>query len=134
MAKVSRLASIQCRPWTCGGCVGSLTTNSGTRSNMRMGFDYLKYDWCSYNPTMEACRGGNTNWNPAKAPNITYAGGSDLTKGKLPFKLMQEALAKQSRDILYSLCQYGMGNVWEWGEVGGNSCARRKTSTTVGAA
>ena len=29
---------------------------------------------------------------------------------------------KQPRDILYSLCQYGAGNVWEWGpEVGGNS-------------
>ena len=26
-----------------------------------------------------------------------------------------------SRDILYSLCQYGMGDVWKWGaEVGGN--------------
>jgi len=25
------------------------------------------------------------------------------------------------RDIIFSLCQYGMGNVWEWGpEVGGN--------------
>jgi alpha-galactosidase len=35
---------------------------------------------------------------------------------------MQEALAQQPRDIIYSLCQYGMGNVWEWGtEVGGNS-------------
>jgi alpha-galactosidase len=35
---------------------------------------------------------------------------------------MQEALMKQPRDILYSHCQYGAGNVWEWGpEVGGNS-------------
>jgi alpha-galactosidase len=26
-----------------------------------------------------------------------------------------------NRDIVYSLCQYGMGNVWEWGaDVGGN--------------
>ena len=110
-------------PWTCGGCVGSFDHEfQDAQQYAEWGFDYLKYDWCSYNPTMEAYRGGNTNWNPAKAPNITYAGGSDLTKGKLPFKLMQEALAKQSRDILYSLCQYGMGNVWEWGtEVGGNS-------------
>jgi alpha-galactosidase len=35
---------------------------------------------------------------------------------------MQEALAQQPRDIIYSLCQYGMADVWEWGtEVGGNS-------------
>jgi len=28
---------------------------------------------------------------------------------------MQDALSKINRDIVYSLCQYGMGNVWEWG-------------------
>jgi alpha-galactosidase len=34
---------------------------------------------------------------------------------------MRDALNKVNRDILYSLCQYGMGNVWEWGErIGGN--------------
>ena len=34
---------------------------------------------------------------------------------------MQNALGKANRDIVYSLCQYGMGDVWEWGaEVGGN--------------
>jgi hypothetical protein len=30
-------------------------------------------------------------------------------------------LDKVDRDIVYSLCQYGMGNVWEWGaQVGGD--------------
>jgi alpha-galactosidase len=34
---------------------------------------------------------------------------------------MRAALDKAPRDILFSLCQYGMGDVWEWGaEVGGN--------------
>ena len=34
---------------------------------------------------------------------------------------MRDALRKVDRDIVYSLCQYGMGNVWEWGaEVGGH--------------
>ena len=110
-------------PWTCGGCVGSFDHElQDAQQYAEWGFDYLKYDWCSYNPSMEAYRGGNTNWNPVRSPNITYAGGTDLTKTKVPFKVMQEALAKQPRDILYSLCQYGMGNVWEWGtEVGGNS-------------
>jgi alpha-galactosidase len=35
---------------------------------------------------------------------------------------MRAALDKVNRDILFSFCQYGMGNVWEWGaEAGGNS-------------
>jgi alpha-galactosidase len=34
---------------------------------------------------------------------------------------MRAALDKAPRDILFSLCQYGVGNVWEWGaQVGGN--------------
>jgi alpha-galactosidase len=28
---------------------------------------------------------------------------------------MRDALRKVDRDIVYSLCQYGMGSVWEWG-------------------
>ena len=38
---------------------------------------------------------------------------------------MGDALKKADRDILYSLCQYGVANVWEWGaadaSVGANS-------------
>jgi alpha-galactosidase len=109
-------------PWTCGGCVGSFDHElQDAQQYAQWGFDYLKYDWCSYNPAFEAYRGG-TNWNPDTVPNISYAGGGDLAKCKLPFKRMHEALAQQPRDILFSLCQYGMGSVWEWGtEVGGNS-------------
>jgi alpha-galactosidase len=109
-------------PWTCGGCAGSFDHElQDAQQYAAWGFDYLKYDWCSYNPAFEAQR-GNTNWNPSTARNISYAGGGDLTTGKLPFKRMHEALVQQPRDIIYSLCQYGMGNVWEWGtEVGGNS-------------
>ena len=64
------------------------------------GFDYLKYDWCSY--------GG-------LVPRPDHAG---LLR---PYQVMREALNQVPRDIVFSLCQYGMGNVWEWGaEVGGN--------------
>jgi alpha-galactosidase len=39
---------------------------------------------------------------------------------KAPYLVMRDALRKQKRDIVYSLCQYGNGNVWEWGQsVGG---------------
>jgi alpha-galactosidase len=38
-----------------------------------------------------------------------------------PYQVMRKALDRVERDIVYSLCQYGMGNVWEWGaSVGGN--------------
>ncbi|HYG34589.1 MAG TPA: NPCBM/NEW2 domain-containing protein, partial [Clostridia bacterium] len=64
------------------------------------GFDYLKYDWCSYGTLF---------------PNPTH---EQLLK---PYQVMRAALDKAPRDIVYSLCQYGMGNVWEWGvQVGGN--------------
>jgi alpha-galactosidase len=34
---------------------------------------------------------------------------------------MRAALDTLDRDFVFSMCQYGMGNVWEWGdEVGGN--------------
>lgn len=43
---------------------------------------------------------------------------------KKPYQVMRAALNKGPRDIVFSLCQYGMGNVWEWGadaDIGGNS-------------
>ena len=65
------------------------------------GIDYLKYDWCGYS-SVEPDR---TSW-PA------------LQK---PYLLMRRILDDAQRDIVYSICQYGWGNVWEWGnEVGGN--------------
>jgi hypothetical protein len=64
------------------------------------GVDYLKYDWCSYS---------------------RIAKDRSLPELKKPYQVMRRALDKVDRDIVYSLCQYGMGNVWEWGaEVGGN--------------
>jgi alpha-galactosidase len=62
----------------------------------------LKYDWCSYG---EIVKGDNS-----------------LAAFKKPYQLMGDLLNQQKRDILLNLCQYGMGNVWEWGaEVGGQS-------------
>jgi alpha-galactosidase len=67
----------------------------------KWGFDYLKYDWCSYSQI---------------EPDRTSLPGL-----KKPYLIMREGLDKVNRDIVFSLCQYGMGNVWEWGkEVGGN--------------
>ena len=62
-----------------------------------LGIDYLKHDWCSY---------GNIARNDASP---------ELEKQQKPYIRMRQALDKVNRDILYSLCQYGMANVWEWG-------------------
>jgi alpha-galactosidase len=109
-------------PWTCGGCVGSFDHEpQDARQYAEWGFDYLKYDWCSYSAMVETNR-GNTNWNPKSARSFSGYYPSDRARLMYPYKLMDDALKKQPRDILYSLCQYGTGNVWEWGtEVGGNS-------------
>ena len=72
----------------------------GCRNVCPWGVDYLKYDWCSY---------GDIARNPDRAA---------LMK---PYQVMRKGLDECRRDIVFSLCQYGMGNVWEWGaEVGGN--------------
>jgi len=47
------------------------------------------------------------------------ANGNDIGQLKCPYQLMRDELLKQDRDIVFNLCQYGMGDVWNWGgEVG----------------
>ena len=88
-------------PKTCGGYTGSYQhEQQDAQTYARWGVDYLKYDWCSYQGV---------------------AGGSDREALMKPYRIMRDALDTCDRDIVYSLCQYGMGDVWEWGaEVGGN--------------
>lgn len=88
-------------PLTCGGYTASYQhEEQDARSFASWGVDYLKYDWCSYDG---------------------IAKDTTLAEYKKPYFVMRDALAKVNRDIVYSLCQYGMGNVWEWGnEVEGN--------------
>lgn len=64
----------------------------------KWGVDYLKYDWCGYSSVLAP---GETN--------------QQLPVLKRPYQVGREALNKVARDIIYSLCQYGWGNVWEWG-------------------
>jgi alpha-galactosidase len=46
----------------------------------------------------------------------------DLTIFQDPYRLFRKSLDKVDRDIVFSFCQYGMGNVWEWGaDAGGNT-------------
>jgi alpha-galactosidase len=88
-------------PLTCGQYTASyLHEEQDARSYASWGIDYLKYDWCSYEK---------------------IAKDTSLPERKKPYFVMRDALNKVNRDIVYSLCQYGMSKVWEWGdEVGGN--------------
>jgi alpha-galactosidase len=88
-------------PKTCAGYEASYKhEEQDARRYADWGFDYLKYDWCSYGEII---------------PHPTH---QQLLE---PYQVMRAALDKVNRDIVFSLCQYGMGNVWEWGtQVGGN--------------
>ncbi len=100
-------------PWTCGGCAGSYGyEKQDAESYAKWGVDYLKYDWCSYGGVIDGLPGNDAN----KVPSLAFQGGGDPEKGVRPFLLMGNMLKQQSRDIVYNLCQYGMGDVWKWGE------------------
>jgi len=88
-------------PKTCGGYLASYQHElQDAQTWADWGIDYLKYDWCSY--------GG-------------IAPDHSLPELKKPYELMRRCLDQVNRDIVYSLCQYGMGDVYEWGaDVGGN--------------
>jgi alpha-galactosidase len=88
-------------PRTCAGFEGSYGhEEQDARTYARWGFDLLKYDWCSYE---------------------RIAKDKSLPELQKPYLVMRDALRKLDRDVVFSLCQYGMGNVWEWGEaVGGH--------------
>lgn len=100
-------------PWTCGGCAGSYGyEKQDAESYAQWGVDYLKYDWCSYGGVID----GLPDNDPNKVPSLAFNGGGDLDKGVKPFKLMGNLLKQQPRDMVYNLCQYGMGDVWKWGD------------------
>jgi alpha-galactosidase len=105
-------------PWTCGGCAGSYGyEKQDAESYAKWGFDYLKYDWCSYGNVIN----GLPDNDPTKVSSLSYNGGSVLSTAMKPFQLMGDLLKQQPRDIIFSVCQYGMSDVWKWGaSVGGN--------------
>ena len=91
-------------PKTCAGFEASWKhEQQDADSYAKWGIDYLKYDWCSY---------GQIEPKPDRA---------GLMK---PYRVMRDALDRCRRDIVFSLCQYGMGDVWTWGEQVGGNCWR----------
>jgi alpha-galactosidase len=114
-------------PWTCGGCVGSYGyEKQDAESYAKWGFDYLKYDWCSYGNVIDSL----PNNDPYTVSSLSYKGGNDLNTAMKPFKVMGEYLRKQPRDIVFSVCQYGMSDVWKWGGSVNGNCWRTTNDIT----
>ena len=90
-------------PMTCAGFAGAYQHEAQDAQLFAdWGFDFLKYDWCSYGQI-------------ASQPPT-------LAEMQRPYILMGGLLKQQKRDMLLNHCQYGMGEVWKWGaEVGGQS-------------
>jgi hypothetical protein len=92
---------------TCAGYAGSYLYEAiDAKMYADWGVDYLKYDWCSYNDVFNEEDDHST---------------SAYMK---PYQVMQKELAAQNRDIVYSLCQYGFKDVWEWGAAVDGNCWR----------
>jgi alpha-galactosidase len=94
---------------TCGGYEGSLGhEEQDAKMYAEWGFDYLKYDLCSFIPdVMEK-----------QAPNDKAA---QMRIMVAAYDKMSKALKATGRPIVLSLCQYGWDSVWEWAPaLGGN--------------
>jgi alpha-galactosidase len=93
-------------PKTCAGYEGSEGHEAqDAKTYAGWGIDYLKYDLCSLGDRMKAT--GSLD----KAQEIELAA----------YRKMDAALKATGRPIVYSLCQYGVAQVWRWGgSVGGN--------------
>ena len=85
-------------PNTCAGYEGSYGhEEQDAKTYAKWGIDYLKYDWC----------GARNIYQPEEMQAL--------------YQKMGDALIASGRKIVYSLCQYGLDDVWKWGpDVGGN--------------
>lgn len=93
-------------PKTCAGFEASWHhEEQDARQYAAWTFDYLKYDWCSYGSVVDKSL-------------------SRLEQCEKPYQVMSAALQSLDRDIVFSLCQYGMCDVWQWGASVGGNCWR----------
>jgi alpha-galactosidase len=79
-------------PTTCANYAGSFGHEAlDAQTYADWGIDYLKYDWCS--------------------ASSVYAEADMATA----FKRMGDAVRATGRPIVYSISEYGIGEVWRWG-------------------
>jgi alpha-galactosidase len=94
-------------PQTCAHFAGSLDHEQQDADlYASWGIDFLKYDLCSFGDVM------------------SHASPDKLKQNELmrqAYEKMHRAILKTGRPMVYSLCQYGLDEVWRWGpEVGAN--------------
>jgi alpha-galactosidase len=78
-------------PNTCEGYEGSYGhEEQDARTYAAWGIDYLKYDWC----------GAFTLYKDSEMQAV--------------YQKMGDALQATGRDIVFSVCQYGVDDVWKW--------------------
>jgi alpha-galactosidase len=95
-------------PQTCARYEGSLGhEEQDAKMYAEWGIDYLKYDLCSFRKNMQA---EHPNDVPAQNKMMIDA-----------YEKMHQAILKTGRPMVYSLCQYGFDQSWQWApKVGGN--------------
>jgi len=95
-------------PKTCAGFEGSMGhEEQDAQTYADWGIDYLKYDLCSYGGIMRQ-----------QSPNDPAAQNKLMREA---YEKMHQAIQKSGRPMVYSLCQYGVDAVWDWGpSVGAN--------------
>ena len=86
-----------CGPLTCAKFTGSEGYEAqDIQTYAEWGFDYVKVDWC-------------------------HCGGKD---GSQAYSLFGNAIKTIDRDIVFSICEWGLGKPWLWGEKAGGNCWR----------
>jgi alpha-galactosidase len=88
-------------PDTCEGYEGSYGhEEQDAKTYAAWGIDYLKYDWC----------GAFTIYKDSEMQAV--------------YQKMGDALLASGRDIVFSICQYGLADVWKWGPAAGGNLWR----------
>ncbi|MGA3172422.1 MAG: putative Ig domain-containing protein [Chthoniobacteraceae bacterium] len=129
-------------PFTCAGAIGSYGhEDQDAATYAAWGMDYFKYDWCSYGSIADQMRAKahhdlltpgqaqQLNSLIAKshlpgAPSLSQSEAIDLEVLSAPYLKMRASLDKVNRDIVFSFCQYGWGDVWKWGAAAGGNLWR----------
>jgi alpha-galactosidase len=88
-------------PKTCAGYEGSFHhEEQDAKTYAAWGIDYLKYDWCSASKVYDS----------HEMPAV--------------YSKMGQALLAAGHPIVFSLCQYGLRDVWKWGPAAGGNLWR----------
>jgi alpha-galactosidase len=94
-------------PTTCANFQGSYQHEAEDAETFAgWGVDYLKYDWC----------GAGDVYSVSDMPMV--------------YRKMGDILRHASRPIVYSICQYGAGEVWRWGASTGAELWRTTMDTS----